>query len=157
MDADTRKFVGACSVCARNKTPHQPSAGLLQPLPVRPWSDIALDFVTGLPPSQGHTVVLMVVDRFSKAAHFIPLNKLPSSKETANALVHQVFPLHGIPTDIVSDRGPHFLYEVWKAFCAALGATISLSSGYHPQTNGQTERTNQSLETYLMELPLTLD
>lgn len=108
MDADTRKFVGACSVCVRNKTPHQPSAGLLQPLPVpvRPWSQIALDFITGLPPSQGHTVVLTVVDRFSKAAHFIPLNKLPSSKETADALVHQVFCLHGTPNDIVSDRGP---------------------------------------------------
>ncbi len=78
-----RDFVLACSVCARGKTSNRPPEGLLQPLPVpsRPWSHIALDFVTALPPSQGNTVVLTVVDRFSKAAHFIPLHKLPSAKE----------------------------------------------------------------------------
>ncbi len=85
MARDVRDFVLACSVCARGKTSNRPPEGLLQPLPVpsRPWSHIALDFVTALPPSQGNTVVLTVVDRFSKAAHFIPLHKLPSAKETA--------------------------------------------------------------------------
>ena len=147
MAADTREFVATCSVCARSKASHQAPAGLLRPLPIphRPWSHIAVDFITGLPPSEGNTVVLTIVDRFSKAAHFIPLSRLPSALETANLLVVHVFRLHGIPVDIVSDRGPQFAARTWRAFCLALGASASLSSGYHPQTNGQTERANQDL------------
>uniref|UniRef100_A0A4W5L815 Gypsy retrotransposon integrase-like protein 1 n=1 Tax=Hucho hucho TaxID=62062 RepID=A0A4W5L815_9TELE len=88
MAQDIRSFVLACSCCATSKTPNRPPERLLQPLPVpsRPWSHIALDFITGLPPSQGKTVILTVVDRFSKATHFIPLMKLPSAKETAVAV-----------------------------------------------------------------------
>ncbi|KAI3354114.1 hypothetical protein L3Q82_018667 [Scortum barcoo] len=84
MNEDTRGFVKACPVCSRHKSSHHAPAGLLQPLPVprRPWSHVSLDFVTGLPPSHGHTAILTVVDRFSKMAHFVPLPKLPSAKET---------------------------------------------------------------------------
>lgn len=114
-------------------------------MPSRPWSHIALDFVTGLPASNGNTVVLTVVDRFSKAVHFIPLPKLPSAKEMAQVLINHVFRLHGIPTDVVSDRGPQFISRFWQEFCRQIGATASLSSGYHPQTNGQCERANQDL------------
>ncbi|KAJ8333220.1 hypothetical protein SKAU_G00421160 [Synaphobranchus kaupii] len=144
---DTRAFVLACSVCARSKASHQPPSGLLLPLPVpgRPWSHIGVDFVTGLPLSEGNTVILTIVDRFSKAVHFIPLPKLPSALETAELLVLHVVRLHGIPSDIVSDRGPQFSSQVWKAFCVALGASASLSSGFHPQSNGQAERANQDL------------
>lgn len=151
MDRDTRAFVLACQVCARGKASHSPPSGLLQPLPVpkRPWSHIAVDFVTGLPPSQGNTVILTVVDRFSKAAHFIALPKLPTAKETADCITNNVFRLHGIPLDIVSDRGTQFTSQVWRSFCEGLGATVSLTSGFHPQTNGQTERANQDLETAL--------
>lgn len=151
MVTDSRAFVSACSVCARGKASNKPPAGLLRPLPVpgRPWSHIAVDFVTGLPSSQGNTVVLTIVDRFSKAVHFVALPKLPSALETAELLVLHVFRLHGIPLDIVSDRGPQFTSQVWKAFCQALGASVSLSSGFHPQTNGQTERANQDLEAAL--------
>uniref|UniRef100_A0A3B3HCI3 Gypsy retrotransposon integrase-like protein 1 n=1 Tax=Oryzias latipes TaxID=8090 RepID=A0A3B3HCI3_ORYLA len=151
MAADTRAFVAACTVCATNKSTHQAPAGLLQPLPIpsRPWSHIAVDFVTGLPASKGNTVILTIVDRFSKAAHFVAMSKLPTAAETASALSHHVFRLHGIPSDIVSDRGPQFTSQVWRCFCQALGATASLSSGFHPQTNGQTERTNQDLESAL--------
>lgn len=135
MDRDTRTFISACSICSQNKNSNsRPYSGLLQPLPIpaRPWSHIALDFVTGLPSSYGNTVVLTIVDRFSKAAHFVPLPKLPSSRETADLLVRHVFRLHGIPSDIVSDRGPQFTSQVWSAFCSALNINISLSSGYHP-------------------------
>uniref|UniRef100_A0A3P9J974 Gypsy retrotransposon integrase-like protein 1 n=1 Tax=Oryzias latipes TaxID=8090 RepID=A0A3P9J974_ORYLA len=151
ISADTREFVQACSVCAHGKASHRAPAGLLRPLPVphRPWSHIAVDFTTGLPPSEGNTAVLTIVDRFSKSVHFVPLPKLPSALETANLLVQQVFRLHGLPQDIVSDRGPQFTSRVWNAFCRAIGATASLSSGYHPQTNGQTERANQDLEAAL--------
>jgi len=151
MAGDVREFVAACSVCARSKASHRPPAGLLRPLPIpsRPWSHIAVDFVTGLPPSEGNTVILTIIDRFSKAVHYVPLPKLPSALETADLLSKHVFKLHGIPMDIVSDRGPQFASRVWSAFCKAVGAAASLSSGYHPQTNGQTERANQDLEAAL--------
>ena len=151
MRQDVKEYVAACTVCARSKASHQAPSGLLQPLPVpsRPWSHVALDFVTGLPPSRGMTVVLTIVDRFSKGVHLVALPKLPSAAETADLLVQHVFRLHGLPQDIVSDRGPQFTSEVWRAFCKGIGATVSLSSGYHPQTNGQSERANQSMETAL--------
>lgn len=148
---DTRDFVSACPVCARNKVSRSPPMGLLRPLPVphRPWSHVSMDFVTGLPPSQGKTVILTVVDRFSKMAHFIALPKLPSARETAETVLFHVFRLHGLPQDVVSDRGPQFASRFWKEFCKLLGASVSLSSGFHPQTNGQTERYNQEMETAL--------
>lgn len=94
----------------------------------RPWSHIALDFITGLPPSEGNTTILSIVDRFSKSAHLVPLTKLPSATETAQLLVHHVFRLHAIPSDVASDRGPQFTSGMWKAFCRPLGATVSLFS-----------------------------
>ena len=129
--------------------------GLLQPLPVpqRPWSHIFMDFVTGLPSSRGKTKVLTVADRFSKMANFIPLTKLPSAKATAEVMMNRVFRIHGFPSDIVSDRGPQFISAFWKEFCRLIGATVSMSSGYHPQSNGQSERLNQELETTLRCLP----
>ena len=151
LKKDVREFVAACTVCARSKASHRPPAGLLQPLPIpsRPWSHIGMDFVTGLPVSQGCDTILTVVDRFSKAVHFVPLPKLPSAAETADLLTLHVVRPHGIPSDIVSDRGPQFISKVWKAFCKGIGATASLSSGYHPQSNGQTERANQTVEETL--------
>lgn len=82
-------------------------------------------------------------------AHFVALPKLPSAKETAELMLQHVFRLHGIPRDVVSDRGPQFTSIFWREFCTLLGATASLSSGYHPHSNGQTERTNQQMETAL--------
>ena len=108
MERDIQDYVSACPTCARNKVKHSPPPGLLHPLPVpsRPWSDISLDFIAGLPESEGNTTILMVVDRFSKMAHFIPLPKLPSAKETTEAMSSNVFRIHGSPKDIVSDRYP---------------------------------------------------
>ncbi|KAG1940254.1 retrotransposable element, partial [Pimephales promelas] len=153
-ERDTRRFVAACSVCAQTKSGNSPPAGLLRPLPIpsRPWSHIALDFVTGLPASAGKTVILTVIDRFSKAAHFIPLAKLPSAKETAQVIVENVFRIHGLPTDIVSDRGPQFTSQFWREFCRLIGASVSLSSGFHPQSNGQAERANQTVGRILRSL-----
>ncbi|KAI3376047.1 hypothetical protein L3Q82_016577, partial [Scortum barcoo] len=107
-EKDVRDYVLACSTCARGKNTYMPPAGLLRPLPIpgRPWSHIAaLDFVTGLPSSANNTTILAIVDRFSKAAHFITLPKLPLACETADLLTSHVVRLHGIPQDVVSDRG----------------------------------------------------
>ncbi|TWW72584.1 hypothetical protein D4764_16G0010810 [Takifugu flavidus] len=150
-DQSFTEFVNACPVCNQQKQLRRAPAGLLQPLPVphRPWTHIALDFVTGLPQSAGNTVILTIIDRFSKMADFLPLPKLPSAKETAQLVIQHVFRLHGLPESVVSDRGPQFASVFWKEFCGHLGATASLSSGFHPQTNGQTERINQDLEMAL--------
>lgn len=100
MAADVRTFIAACTDCALSNSTHQAPSSLLQPLPIpsRPWSHIAVDWtvVTGLPPSEGNTI-LTIVDRFSKAVHFVPLPKLPTALETANLLVQHLFRLDGIP------------------------------------------------------------
>ena len=100
-----------------------PRAGLLclPPVPHRPWSDISLDFVTGLSPSEGNTTFLTVVDRFSKMVHFIPLSKLPSTKETTEVMLRHVFRLRGFPKDVASDRGLQFELRFCNAFLLHLG------------------------------------
>ena len=108
-----------------------------------------MDFVNGLLVSQGNTTVLTVVNRFSKMAKFIALPKLPSAKETAEVMMNNVFRAHGFPKDIVSDRGPQFVSRFWREFCRLIGTKASLTSGYQPEANGQTERLNQQLETGL--------
>ncbi|KAI2655949.1 Transposon Tf2-6 polyprotein [Labeo rohita] len=101
------------------------------------------------PESLGKNTILTIVDRFSKAVHLVALSGLPSAKTTAELILEHVVRLHGFPQDIVSDRGPQFTAKFWQAFCRLVGTTSSLSSGFHPQTNGQTERANQQLERFL--------
>ncbi|KAK1804632.1 hypothetical protein P4O66_020624 [Electrophorus voltai] len=103
-------------------------------------------------PSRGNTVILVVIDKFSKADHFVALPKLPSVKKTTKLFLTPVVHLHGLPSDIVSDRGPQFTSRFWGAFCLLFGAEASLSSSFHPQTNSQTERVNQDLECNLRSL-----
>ncbi|KAL6468355.1 hypothetical protein MHYP_G00240320 [Metynnis hypsauchen] len=147
MERDVRAFIVSCETCARCKAPRSRPQGLLHPLPIpaRPWSHVSLDFITGLPPSRGNTAILVLVDRFSKACKFVALPKLPSAKETAELLLQHVVRVHGMPSDLVSDRGPQFASRFWKAFCQLMGASVSLSSGFHPESNSQTERVNQDL------------
>ncbi len=121
---DFRRFVISCPVCAQSKSSNSPPTGLLRPLPIpsRPWSHIALDFVTGLSPSAGNSVVLTVVDRFSKTARFIPLPKLPAAKETALAVFDHVFRVHGLPTDTDMSR-----IEVLNLFLSSGGNSVDRS------------------------------
>ncbi len=109
---------------------------------MRPCSHIALDFVTALLLYQGNTVVLTVVDRFSKAAHLIPLPKLPSAKKTKVTVIDHVFRIHGLPMNVVSDRGPQFVSKFWREFCRLLGVSVSLSSGFHPQSKSNQIKSN---------------
>ncbi|XP_044141603.1 uncharacterized protein LOC122931595, partial [Bufo gargarizans] len=139
-------FVAACETCARAKVPHSRPSGPLLPLPIpsRPWTHLSMDFIMDLPRSSGKTVILVVVDRFSKMVHFIPFPGLPNAKTLAQAFIDHIVKLHGIPSDIVSDRGTQFVSRFWKAFCSRLGVRLSFSSAFHPQSNGQTERVNQN-------------
>uniref|UniRef100_A0A8C1GVU0 Gypsy retrotransposon integrase-like protein 1 n=1 Tax=Cyprinus carpio TaxID=7962 RepID=A0A8C1GVU0_CYPCA len=148
---DIRTFIQGCTLCAISKVPHQLPSGKLVPLPIphRPWSHIGIDFVTDLPVSDGNTCILVAIDRFSKACKLIPLKALPPAFDTAKLLFEHVFRNFGIPEDIVSDRGPQFISRVWRAFFSLLNVTISLTSGYHPQTNGQTERKIQDVSRFL--------
>ena len=144
----------------QNKTSNQASSGLLEPLPIHSpsWSHLSMDFFTRLPSSNSNTIIFTIIDQFYKFAHFVPLPKLPSALETAEILVRVVFRWHGIPLDVVSDRGPQFTSAVWRAFCTSMGISVSLSSGFHPQMNGQSERANQAVETtvrYLASSSLT--
>ncbi|KAK3526444.1 hypothetical protein QTP70_025477 [Hemibagrus guttatus] len=151
LTSDVEEHVRACSTCAQTRTSRQLPEGLLEPLPIpqRPWSHLSVDFLTDLPDSGGHTAVLVVVDRFSKGCKLIPLKGLPSAMQTAEALFLHVFRNFGFPEDIVSDRGSQFTSPVWGSLCARLGIGVSLSSGYHPQSNGQAERLNQEIGRFL--------
>ncbi|KAL0161733.1 hypothetical protein M9458_045458, partial [Cirrhinus mrigala] len=151
MDTDVQRYVRGCRECAMAKSPRHLPAGKLHPLPVpnRPWSHLGVDFITDLPPSEGNTCVCVIVDRFSKFCRLIPLKGLPTAWQTATLLFEHVFRSFGLPEDIVSDRGTQFTSRVWKAFFKLLGVAVNLSSGYHPQTNGQTERKIQEVGRFL--------
>ena len=154
MNKDIRRYVRNCHVCRRAKAPRDKYNGLLKPLPIpeRPWMDITLDYVTGLPKSNGNDAILMVVDRLSKERHYIPCTcdeEGTTSEATAKLLVDNVWRYLGLPSSIVSDRGPQFTSTVWKAWCKILGITAKLSTAYHPETDGQSEIANQEMERHL--------
>jgi transposase InsO family protein len=144
-------FVRACVICQKNKTELMHHGGLLQPLPVPSavWQDISLDFVEGLPKVAGKSVILTVVDRFSKYAHFIPLGHPYTAESVARAFFDEIVRLHGIPVSIVSDRDPVFTSSFWRALFKASGSTLLMSSAFHPQTDGQTEAVNKAIGMYL--------
>ncbi len=150
MARDVRRFVQGCPDCAISKSSRHLPAGKILPLPIpnRRWSYLGVDFITDLPVSDGNTCIFVIIDRFSKFCHLIPLAGLPTALQTAELIFNQVVRYYGIPEDIVSDRGPQFISRVWKAF-SLLGVTVSLSSGYHPQSNGQTERKIQDVGRFL--------
>ncbi|WVZ83528.1 hypothetical protein U9M48_030666 [Paspalum notatum var. saurae] len=132
-----RDHVGACRVCQQNKSEQMRPAGLLQPLqtPSAVWSDIAMDFVKGLPRMNGKTVILTVVDRFSKFAHFIPLAHPYTATTVARAFFAEIVRLHGIPDSIVSDRDPVFTSAFWRELFRLSGVQLNMSSAYHPQSD----------------------
>lgn len=124
---------------------------MLQPLPVpeTAWQIISLDFIEGLPKSINADTILVVVDMFSKYAHFVPLLHPFSALKVAQLFLDSVYKLHGLPQSIVSDRDKIFTSRLWQELFRLSGTTLKLSSSYHPQTDGQTERVNQCLETFL--------
>ena len=144
-------YISSCMRCARNKTPRHKPHGLLQPLPVpqRPWTSLSMDYIEQLPSSGGFDSILVIVCRFSKMAIFLPTHTTARSRDLADDFLKHVFSKHGLPDDIVSDRGSKFVSKFWRTVTNKLGITASLSTAYHPQSDGQTERVNQTLEQYL--------
>jgi len=137
-----RDFVSTCVVCQRNKTETLHPAGLLQPLPVpsRVWADIAMDFIEALPKVHGKSVILTVVDRFSKYAHFIPLGHPYTATSVARAFFHDIVRLHGFPDSIVSDRDPVFTGQVWRDLFRQAGVQLRMSTAFHPRRMGSPRR-----------------
>src|SRR6266540_3590485 len=109
-----------------------------------------MDFIVGLPKTRkGHDSIWVIVDRLTKVAHFIPVKTIYRGDKYAQLYVHHILRLHGVPSRIVSDRGPQFTARFWKSLHTLLGTKLDFSSAYHPQTDGQTERVNQVLEDML--------
>ncbi|CAI7908666.1 unnamed protein product, partial [Closterium sp. NIES-54] len=152
MAADVQQFVTSCDTCQWMKSSKQKKIGLLQPLPVpeQPWQVVSLDFITGLPStSRGHDSILVVIDKFSKMGHFIPTNATATAEATARLFFDRIITIHGIPATLISDRDPKFTSKLWKELMGLLGTKLAMSSAYHPQTDGQTERLNQVVEQLL--------
>ena len=151
MRKDVDRYVRNCHPCRRAKASRQSPFGTLRPNPVpdAPWQDLSMDFVVGLPESKGHDAIWVVVDRLTKLRHMVPCKSSCSSEDLADLFLHNVWKHHGLPNTIISDRGPQFASRFWKALCERLGIAPRLSTGFHPQTDGQTERFNATMEEYL--------
>jgi len=143
-------FVRSCPECQRNKASRHQLYGLTSPLelPYAPWQSIAMDFITELPRSEGCDQLWVIIDRFTKMAHFLLL-KEKTAADLAKVFAKEIWRHHGMPTDIVSDRDSRFTSEVWKEFLGLLKIRPRMSIAFHPQTDGQTERLNQTIEVYL--------
>ncbi|CAA7014458.1 unnamed protein product [Microthlaspi erraticum] len=137
--------------CTMTSREHQVPGGLLQSLPIPEWKwdRITMDFVVGLPVSRTFDAIWVIVDRLTKSAHFLAIKKTDGAAVLARKFVREIVRLHGVPASIVSDRDPRFTSEFWRAFQAEMGTKVHLSTAYHPQTDGQSERTIQTLEDLL--------
>lgn len=155
MRKDIKRYVMTCPICQRMKTKRHRPYGELAPFqpPTRPWQEITMDFVVGLPPSKFrgrvYDSILVVVDRFTKTARYIPVNATITASELAETFINTIFKDYGTPAGITSDRGPQFTSQFWSHFMFCLKIRRRLSTAFRPQTDGQTERQNQTLEHYL--------
>jgi hypothetical protein len=151
MRADIQRYVQGCPVCQRTKTSREKPHGYLKTLelPEGPWQHITMDFIEPLPSSNGFDSILVIVNRLTKWSIFLPTNSRLDSPQLAQLIIDHVIAQHGVPESIVSDRGPKFVSKFWKHVTDKIGIKLCLSTAYHPQTDGQTERMNQIVEQYL--------
>ncbi|KAK1415113.1 hypothetical protein QVD17_30884 [Tagetes erecta] len=152
MKRDVVKYVERCLTCLQVKAEHQKPYGKMQPLeiPLWKWEHITMDLVTKLPKTaKGYDAIWVVVDRLTKSAHFIPIREAYSSERMAEEYINEVVSRHGVPVSIVSDRDTRFTSRFWRKFQHEMGTKLLISTAYHPQTDGQSERTIQTLEDML--------
>ena len=152
MKKDVAEYVARCLICLKVKIEHRRPMGLLQPLeiPAWKWDSVAMDFVTGLPVSRNrYNSIWVIVDRFSKAAVFLPIRDDWGAEKLAEEYVSQVVKRFGIPSSIISDRDPKFRAQFWQSLQREFGTQLRFSTAFHPMTDGQTERTIQTLEDML--------
>ena len=152
LQAYIKDYCKSCTTCSRAKpVRHQPYRFLKQlPVPKKPWNSILLDFIEKLlPSSSGYTAILVIVDRMTKQGLFIPTHDTITSQQLAQLFVLHVFSKHGILSHITSYRGPEFVSHFFRSLGIALDMKLHFTSRYHPEGDGQTEQTNQTLEQYI--------
>ena len=152
MAADVKHFVQHCDSCQRSKAGNALPGGLLQPLqvPDQPWESVSMDFVVHLPQTvAGYTAIMVCVDRLTKMVHLAPCRDTSSAEDVAKLFFNTVFVKHGLPLDVVTDRDSRFTSKFWRALCAAVGTKLSMSTAFHPQSDGNTERVNRVMEDML--------
>lgn len=132
--------VQGCQVCQQAKPERIPYPGLLSPLPVpkRAWDTVSMDFISGLPPSAYYDSIFVVIDKFSKYGHFMPLKHPYTAQKVAEIFLDNVYKLHGMPSVIISDRDPLFTSKFWQHLIQSTGTTLNMSTANHPETDGQT-------------------
>ena len=147
--SDVKKFVASCESCQHNKSSNQKSAELLQPLEMltKNWQQISIDLIVVLPKTKdGYDAIVVFVDRLSKMVHFAAVKTTVTAPELAKVFFDTVFKLHGMPRVIVSDRDPKFTSLFWKALFKCMNTKLAMSTAFHPETDGQTERSNKTLK-----------
>ena len=146
-----KKYVTGCDMYQQMKNCTQQPFGPLVPnkVPNRSWKIISMDLIIQLPESNGYNTICVIVDRLIKRAHFIPINNQFSSKDIAQLLYDKVYPLYGLPLQIILDRGVQYSAKLFQEWYKILGIESTMLTVYHPQTDGQTEQVNQALEQYL--------
>ncbi|KAJ9536105.1 hypothetical protein OSB04_un000715 [Centaurea solstitialis] len=152
MKLDVASYVEKCVTCLQVKAEHQKPYGSLQPLdiPEWKWEHITMDFVTKLPQTlRGHDTIWVIVDRLTKSAHFLEMRETLPMDKLAKLYIKEIVRRHGVPLSIVSDRDSRFTSQFWHGLQKGLGTKLKLSTAYHPQTDGQSERTIQTLEDML--------
>ena len=153
MKKDVTEYVKGCTTCQSRKNqsnkPKPPLFPITSDTYDTPFTSIAMDFIVKLPLSESYDTILMITDTFSKASIFIPCNESINAKNTAKLYTTYILPHYGLPTCIISDRDPRFTSTFSRELCCTLGITQNISTAYHPQTDRQSERTNQQLEQYL--------
>lgn len=146
--ANTYRYVASCNACQKFKPshshPHFPLRTL--PVPLHPWSSIIWDHLGPLPPSDGSDAILVIVDRFTRLAHFVPGSTTNTASDLARQFCNNVFRLHGLPDHIISDCGTTFASALWKEFSSLLGINLQFSTAFPPQMDGQTDHTNQAVK-----------
>ena len=150
MSDNIRRYVRNCDVCGRTKPWREGTQGFLKPLPIpdQIWKEISMDFIEGLPTSEGMTCLMVVTDRLSKGSIFIPLPDI-KTETVVRAFLRHVVAYHWLPNAITSDRGSQFVSVLWERLCEILKINRRLSTAFHPQTDGATERMNSVWEAYI--------
>ena len=152
MKRHVRDVVRRCLTCQQVKAEYQKPAGLLQPLEVAEWKweHVTMDFVTHLPQTPyGHDAIWVIVDRLTKSAHFLAVRMTFTLEEFCRLYFREIILLHGVPVSIVSNRDPRFMAHFWKSFQKAIGTRLMMSIAFHPQIDGQSERTIDSCHSRL--------
>ena len=154
MAKDIEDYVRSCEDCQKNKASRHKRHGTLHPLELSdaPWDAISMDFITQLPKSDGCSMVWVIVDHFTKMAHFVPVKDgQKTAEDCAKLFLENIWKLHGLPSSIISDRDPVFTSKFWAELMGRLDVRLRKTMAFHPQTDGNTKRVNQSLEKYLRQ------